>query len=144
MVVRLISSGWFWLELFIAVIGGVIYFWGHWIERRAERFLPPESFRDDIFGDIVLRYKTEMERGWKILMFGIAFEVIAAFAITVSAGLERVDSKERTAILESTTASLASTNLVLQANVFALKKQLGVQTSFCKFIPSHSVEWSRA
>jgi hypothetical protein len=87
MVVRLISSGWFWLELFIAVIGGVIYFWGHWIERRAERFLPPESFRDDIFGDIVLRYKTEMERGWKILMFGIAFEVIAAFAITVSAGL---------------------------------------------------------
>ena len=114
LVAHLVSSHWFWLELFLAVIGGIIYFWGHWIEKRAARFLPPESFKNDIFGDIVLRYKTEMERGWKILMSGIAFEVIAAFGITVHSGLVETESKERYEIL-------VSTNLMLQSNVAVLE-----------------------
>jgi len=57
--------------------------------------LPPESFKLDIFGDIIEKYKAEVERGWRILMIGIIVEVVAALGISIISGLESAVLNEK-------------------------------------------------
>jgi hypothetical protein len=84
----LISSPWFWASLALSGLGGVIVAWGLRVEKLAERKLPPSDFKTDIFEDVAEEAKRGIERGWKILMTGIIFEVVAAFAISIISGLE--------------------------------------------------------
>jgi hypothetical protein len=88
LVLKLLASPWFWLDIFLSVSGGIIVWWGLRVEKRAERLLPPDEFKPDLFDDIVKKQKREVERGWRILMTGIVFEVVAALGISVISGLE--------------------------------------------------------
>jgi hypothetical protein len=135
LIVKLISSPWFLLELILASIGGLVVFWGLWIEKRAEALLPPETFKKDIFGDIVAKYKAEMERGWRWLMVGIAIEVLCALAMTMLSGLEVANSNERAANAISlageatnsaakvalANAQLVASNIVSESNILVLR-----------------------
>jgi len=118
---KLVSSPWFWLDIALSVTGGIIVWWGLKIEKRAEKLMPPESFKPDLFEDIISNQKAELDRGWRILMFGILFEVVAAFGISVISGLEIADLSETTTKSMERTALVESNNLVLRSNVVALE-----------------------
>jgi hypothetical protein len=108
------------------------------IEKRAEKMLPPKDFRPDIFGDIVEKYKSEVERGWRILMVGIIVEVIAALGISVISGLEvaslndkaeqagkdAANAERDAGQANERAANTDSNNLVLRSNVVALEIKL--------------------
>jgi hypothetical protein len=127
LLIKLVSSPWFWLDVILSVWGGILVWRGLKIEKNAEKLLPPDDFKPDIFGDIIEKYKSEMERGWKILMRGIVIEVVAALGISIISGLEIADltdksehanlaakqaeedsakANERAAVLEKTNAIL--------------------------------------
>lgn len=99
-------------------------YWGLLIEKKAEKRIPPEDFRPDIFEDVVKSQKSELERGWRILMTGIIFEVVAAFGISLVSGLEIADLSDKTADSKKRTATLESNNLLLRSNVAALEFRL--------------------
>jgi len=149
LLLELVSSPWFWVDILLSVTGGIVVYWGLLIEKRAEKYIPPESFKPDIFEDVVAAQKSELQRGWRILMTGIILEVVAALGISIISGLEVADLKDKTAAanreskiagkdaalaneraanLESTNLQMSvqveglrSNNLVLQSNVFALE-----------------------
>jgi hypothetical protein len=73
-----LNESWlYWTVLFstTACIGGLLVFWGLVKEKLADREIFPniEDFR---------RSKNMREAGWRILMVGIGFEIITAFAST--------------------------------------------------------------
>lgn len=117
LLVKLVCSFWFWLDIALSVTGGIIVWWGLKIEKRAEKLMVPESFKPDLFEDVMAAQKAELDRGWRILMFGIVFEVLAAFGISVISGLEIADLNEKT-------ANLQSSNLVLRLQLLELEKQI--------------------
>lgn len=71
--------------------------WGLSIEKKAEKLLPPQDFKPDIFDSIIEAQKKEVERGWRILMVGVVVEVVAALGISIISGLEIADLSEKTA-----------------------------------------------
>ena len=90
LVLKLVASSWFWLDVLLSVSGGLIVWWGLKIEKKAGDLLPPEIFKPDIFSDIVERQKSELDRGWRILMFGIVVEVVAALGVSILSNIEIV------------------------------------------------------
>lgn len=120
LVVKLISSPLFWVDVALAVSGGIVVWWGLKIEKEAEKLLIPSDFKPDIFSDIVEPYKAKIERGWRILMIGIVMEVVAAFLISVISGLEIADLTDKAGKANERAALIESNNLVLQTNVESL------------------------
>jgi hypothetical protein len=135
LITALVSSLWFWIDVFFSVVGAVVVYWGLKIGGEAEHLIPPSDFKKDIFGDIVNRQKEIMERGHRIVMAGVVIEAVAALLLSVFSGLAIADSKERATNAEKLAidgkvkiATLQSTNLLLQAafwetrsNVLALE-----------------------
>src|ERR1022692_1180609 len=135
LLLKLLSSPWFWADVVLSITGGILVYWGLWIEKRAEKRIPPSDFKEDIFEDVIKAEKSELERGWRILMLGIAIEVVAALGISVISGLEVADLTDKSAAanLEAKQAEKEagqakeraaitdSNNLVLQAKVFRLE-----------------------
>ena len=119
LLMRLASSPWFWVDMALSVTGGIIVYWGLAVEKKAEKLLPPENFKPaaDLYADIIQTQKSELERGWRLLMTGIVFEVVAAFGISIISGLEIAEATERTERLEAA-------NLLLRSNVVALETKL--------------------
>ena len=113
LLLKLIASPWFWLDVLLSVSGGALVWWGLRIEKKAENLLPPENFKPDIFFDIVKRQKSELERGWRILMLGIVVEVVAALGVSIISNLESVDLKDRVAKANERVANIESNNAVL-------------------------------
>src|SRR6267142_3200453 len=107
---KLISDPWFWVTVGFSVFGALVVYVGLKFGADAERLLPPSDFKEDIFGDIVKRYKAKVDFGHKIVMAGVAIEAICALAVCVISGLENADLKEKAEVIRST-------NLVLQAKV---------------------------
>ena|SRR5208283_3815908 len=97
LVLKLISSPWFWADIALSVSGGVVVYWGLLVEKKAEKNLPPADFKPDIFEDVLAAQKREVERGWRILMAGIVIEVVAAFGVSIISGLEIADLTEKSA-----------------------------------------------
>src|SRR6266571_3007279 len=97
LILKLFSSLWFWADILLSVSGGVIVYWGLRVEKKAERKMPPADFNPDIFDDVVESQKSELERGWRILMTGIVVEVVAALAISVISSLEIADLNDKSA-----------------------------------------------
>jgi hypothetical protein len=97
LVLKLFSSPWFWADVFLSVAGGIIVYWGLSIEKKAEKLIPPADFKPDIFKGVLESQKSEMERGWRILMAGITVEVVAALGISIISGLEIADLTEKSA-----------------------------------------------
>jgi len=156
LVVKLVSSPWFWADIILSISGGLIVAWGLAVEKKAEKKIPPPDFRPDIFADIAEAQKREVERGWKILMTGIVFEVVAAFGISVISGLEIADLKDKSAaatleakqaakqageaneraakfdadrvMVEKEAEEIRSTNFVLQARVLELEAKTQPRT----------------
>jgi hypothetical protein len=122
LLIKLVESPWFWLDVILSVWGGILVWRGLRIEKNAEKLLPPENFKPDIFADVVEKYRSEMERGWRILMRGIIIEVVAALGISIISGLEIAElndkaeraekdaarANERAAVIESKNAILFS------------------------------------
>lgn len=78
------SLSWLAWELFFSVmaaLGGIIVFWGLWIEKKADKKWYPnvDDFRS---------FKREAERGWKILMIGIIVEIVVGVWFAVRDGWE--------------------------------------------------------
>jgi hypothetical protein len=94
---KLLCSAWFWLDILLSVSGGLVVWWGLVVEKKAEKFVIPSDFKQDIFQDLVDEQKKQLERGWRILMTGIVIEVIAALGISVMSGLEIADLTDKTA-----------------------------------------------
>jgi hypothetical protein len=124
LVLKLISSPWFWLDVALSISGGIFVWRGLVIEKRAEKLLPPENFKPDIFADIVDQYRSEIERGWHILMRGIIIEVVAALGISVISGLEiaNLTDKSAAANKEAGAAMVYAANS--SSNSVALSKQV--------------------
>src|ERR1700690_4195553 len=97
LLLKLISSPWFWADVFLSISGGLLVAWGLWLEKRAEKHIPPTDFHPDIFGDVVKLQKIKEQRGWRILMTGIIVEVVAALGISVISGLEIADLSDQSA-----------------------------------------------
>jgi hypothetical protein len=111
LLVKLVWSPWFWADVFFSVIGAVIVYRGHKISLDAEKLIPPQDFKKDIFGDIVIRYKEIMDKGHRTVMIGVVIEAIAALVLSVLSGLAIADSNERAAKLEDR-ATIAESNVV--------------------------------
>lgn len=123
LLIKLIESPWFWLDVVLSVLGGILVWRGLKIEKDAEKLLPPENFKSDIFGDIVEKYKAEIERGWRILMRGVIIEVVAALGISIISGLEIAELNAKAEQAEETAGKanvLASSNEV-QVAIFSIK-----------------------
>lgn len=84
-------------------------YWGLAVEKKAEKLLPPDDFKPDLFADIIKRQKHEVERGWRILMIGIVFEVVAALGISIISGLDVAGLGEKAAAANFE-AKVAETN----------------------------------
>ncbi len=146
LILKLFSSLWFWADILLSVSGGVIVYWGLRVEKKAERKMPPADFNPDIFDDVVESQKSELERGWRILMTGIVVEVVAALSVSVISSLEIAESNERAQIaqreasqaneraarfdadrvrIEKQAEEIRSTNFVLQARVLELENKTG-------------------
>lgn len=95
MLIRLLSSPWFWADVALSISGGLLVYLGLKLEKEAEKLIPPSDFKPDVFEDVLRPLKQKMERGWRILMTGIVLEVIAAFGISVISGLEMADLTEK-------------------------------------------------
>lgn len=78
------SLSWLITEAIISLVaasGGIIVFWGLWLEKRAvkDRYSDVTDFRES---------KQKAEFGWKVLMVGIAIEIIVGFAFAAKDGWE--------------------------------------------------------
>jgi hypothetical protein len=104
LLIKLLESPWFWLDVFLSVFGGLIVWRGLSIESNAETLLPPDSFRRDIFGDIIERYRSEIKHGEKLVRIGVIIEVVAALGISIVSGLESATLSERTSQAEKDAA----------------------------------------
>ena len=163
-IVVLISDPWFWITVFVSVVGAFVVLWGLKIGADAEKLIPPADFKKDIFADIVKQYKTKMDFGHKIVMIGVAIEAICAFAVCVISGIENAGLKQESSIALQNAAraqlqvasltnetlklsveleSMRSNNLILQTNVWALEAKNADRTvtlqefnSFMKSIQS--------
>jgi uncharacterized membrane protein len=93
LVLKLISSPWFWADVFLSVSGGVLVFIGLRIEKAAEKKQYFGAFTDEVQSQ-----RAKAERGWRILMLGIVVEVIAALGISVISGLEIADLTEKSSV----------------------------------------------
>src|ERR1700722_15899470 len=143
--IQLIFDPWFWVTVFVSVIGTVIVFLGHKIGADAEKLLLPTDFKEDIFGDIVKRYKAKMDLGHKIVMAGVVIEAICALAVCIISGLENAalnekssaanleakqaekdagDAKVLAANIGRTNTQLIATNLAFAKQLFDLSSQL--------------------
>ena len=125
---KLISSPWFWSDIVLSVAGGIIVCWGLRIEKKAEKLLPPEDFEPDLYADVIIRQKREIDHGWRILMTGIVFEVIAALGISIISGIEMANlddeaslAKEQSANANERASMVQSNNLVLEKEVLKLR-----------------------
>jgi hypothetical protein len=132
LVLQLISSPWFWADIVLSMVGGIIVWWGLRVEKEAEKFLPPEDFKPGLFDDIIKRQKREVERGWRILMTGIVFEVVAAFGISIISGIEMANLEDEASQAEKDAAfanERASSNelavAILTSNNLALQQRIG-------------------
>jgi hypothetical protein len=128
---KLLSSPWFLGDVLLSVSGGLIVWWGLRVEKKAEKLLPPNDFKPDLYDDIIKKQKREVERGWRILMAGIIFEVVAAFGISIISGIEIADLNDEASSAKTDAAHAnerALTNelavALLTSNNFALQKQL--------------------
>jgi hypothetical protein len=110
---KLISDPWFWVTVGFSIFGALVVYVGLKIGADAEKLLPPSDFKEDIFGDIVKRFKAKVDFGHKIVMAGVAIEAICALAVCIITGLENANLKEKS-------EEINSTNLVLQTNVASL------------------------
>lgn len=152
LIIKLACSPWFWVDILLSVSGGVVVWWGLMIEKRAEKLAIPSDFKPDLFRDVTEKQKIELERGWRILMAGIAIEVIAAFGISIMSGLEIANLNDKSAqsnqlakqaefdadqaseraskldsaraIIEKEAEEIRSTNLVLQARLLDLESKI--------------------
>src|ERR1043166_6570802 len=71
-----------WVELVFSVLaglGGIVVFWGLWVEKKAvkESYRNVEEFRSS---------KVKAERGWKILMWGVGLEIFIAMGLAAKDG----------------------------------------------------------
>jgi hypothetical protein len=131
LVLNLISSPLFWLDIALSVSGGVLVYWGLRIEKNAEKQLPPEDFSEHVFRDVIDKQRGEIERGWRILMTGIVIEVVAALAVSVISGLEMAEANERSKVAGrqaaeavAQTKTLESTNLALRVKLVELELRM--------------------
>ena len=117
LVLKLISSPWFWTDVVLSVSGGVLVYLGLRMEKAAEKKEYLGAFTDD-----VKLLKLKAQRGWRILMTGIVVEVVAALGISVISGLEvaNLTDQAATAGLEAKQAE----NEAGQANERAAKFEL--------------------
>ncbi|MBI5774303.1 MAG: hypothetical protein HZA89_11240 [Verrucomicrobia bacterium] len=124
MLLKLISSPWFWLDVVLSIVGGILVFWGLKLEKMAES----DEYLD-AFVDGVKSKKLQAQRGWRILMTGIVVEVVAALGVSIISGLE-------IAVLNEKSKQLEATNLVLRSNVLVLESQIAeTKTSVVKVEP---------
>lgn len=114
---KVLCSWLFWVDVILSVTGGLIVYWGLKIEKDAERRLPPDDFNPDIFENVVSLLKKEIEKGWRILMIGIALEVVAALGVCIISGFEVAASNERSEKLEKDAEELRKANLKLYAQI---------------------------
>jgi hypothetical protein len=138
LVLKLISSPWFWADVVLSVSGGVLVYLGLRMEKAAEKKEYLDAFVDD-----VQSRKLKSERGWRILMAGIIVEVVAALGISIISGLEIADLTDKSADakllaanigttnaqLSLQVAQLVSTNLGLEKQLFALNMQMQEMTN---------------
>src|SRR6266702_2279344 len=66
------SLSWLWWEVVFSLLagaGGIVVFWGLWVEKKAVK---------DWYGNVAdLRSsKLKAQRGWTMLMFGIGLEIV--------------------------------------------------------------------
>lgn len=97
LLLEMLLSPWFWLNILLSVAGGVIVYVGLKTEKAGEKMLIPPDLKPGIFSDIEEVARSKIELGWRILMTGIAFEVVAAFGISVISGLEIASLSDQTA-----------------------------------------------
>lgn len=145
LLLRMFCSPWFWAEVVLSVSGGLVVYYGLKVEKAAEKHMPPQDFKPDVFEDIVEVQKRKLERGWKILMTGIVMEVIAALGISIISGLESANLTEKADLAKGAAAEanrlaklaeesassnslevavLTQTNLMLRSHVAALEKRV--------------------
>src|SRR5437867_1249925 len=149
LILKLVSSPWFWIDVALSISGGIVVYWGLKVEKKAERYLPPSDFGKDIFDDILTLQKKELDRGWRILMTGIIMEVVAALLISVISGLEIADLQSKTAAankLAGLANERASSNELARAELekqIAPRRLSGEQRSklikFLSAMPSEKV-----
>jgi hypothetical protein len=66
LVKEMLQSPWFWIDVILSISGGVIVWWGLKVERDAETLIPPDSFKPDIFNDIIIMgFDRSQPRGHK-------------------------------------------------------------------------------
>jgi hypothetical protein len=129
LILKLIESPWFWADVVLSVIGGLLVYWGLLIEKESEKYIPPADFKRDIFDDIVKAQKSKLDRGWRILMAGIIIEVVAALLISIISGLEMASLNDKAEQASERAANTESNNLVLQARVLVLTAQMQEMTN---------------
>jgi hypothetical protein len=125
LIVQLVCSPWFWVSVFLSISGGIVVAWGLAVEKQAEKLMPPDNFKPDVFYDIVKVIKKKEERGWKILMTGIVMEVVAALLVSIISGLEvaglNQKAEDATVHERQLEAQIFDTsNIVAQANTRAV------------------------
>jgi len=76
----------------VACIGGIVVFCGLWIEHSAEKKESP-----DLFTDIEKSRRLKANRGWVMLMVGIALEVVLTAALTGYTAWEEMNTNRQTA-----------------------------------------------
>lgn len=133
LLIKLISSPWFWVDVFFGTIGALIVVKGLTLESRAEKLEIPEDFKPDLFQDIINRQKALLRRGEKLVLIGCLIEAIASFVLSIISGLEIADlndnaarAEQDAAVAKSQTISnemligVFSTNLITLAHEYDL------------------------
>jgi hypothetical protein len=108
----------------------LIYFGRHIRLARSLNSKESRKITSDIFSDLVEQYRSEIERGWRILMRGIIIEVVAALGISIISGLEIADLTDKSAAanLAAKQAEKDSSDAkVLVANIGTTNEQLSLQ-----------------
>jgi hypothetical protein len=103
-ILKLLSSPWFWLDVAFSISGGLVVWRGLIIENRAEKLMPEDDEKHNIFEKIIERQRKEIKRGWRILMTGIIMEVIAALAVSVISGLQNAELTDKAELAQKVAA----------------------------------------
>jgi hypothetical protein len=109
LVLKLISSPWFWVDAFFSIVGGIIVWYGLVLEKSSEI---PERF--EAFTEQEKTRRSTANKGAMLVRVGIIVEVISALGISVLSGLQMADSDLHVAVIESN-------NLILKTNVASLQ-----------------------